>query len=146
MSEDFVIRDMCTKMKQKFDKYWREYSVVLALEAILDPRMKFSFLRFCFNRIDPLTCEEKLAKIKSKLYKLFGEYDKSKVKKSSSSGSEIESFQCNQRPVAGSKGRVLGGFGKSLGIDPATLSVSSIIALVCSCFIIFLFEYITFYN
>ena len=137
MSDDFVIRDMCIKMKQKFDKYWREYSTILALGAVLDPRMKFSFLRFCFNKIDPLSCEEKLAKIRSKLYKLFGEYDKSKVKKSCSSSSEVETPPYNQRPVGGSNARAsaarAGGFKTSLGIDPATLSVSSIISLVKYC-------------
>ena len=134
MSEDFVIREMCTKMKQKFDKYWREYSVVLALGAVLDPRMKFKFLRFCFNKLDPFTCEEKLAKIKRNLYKLFGEYNKSKGQQSSSSSSGVEFPQYNQRTFGGSKHR------GSLGLDAATLNVSSTIALVSYCFIVFLFE------
>ena len=137
ISEDFIIREMRIKMKQKFDKYWREYSTVLALGAVLDPQMKFSFLRFCFNKIDPLSCEEKLAKIRSKLYKLFGEYDKSKVKKSCSSSSEVETPPYNQRPVGESNARAsvarAEGFKTSLGIDPATLSVSSTIALVRYC-------------
>ena len=77
-------------MKQKFDKYWREYSVVLALGAVLDPRMNFKFLRFCFNKLDPFSCGEKLAKIKRNLSKLFREYNKSKRQQSSSSSSGVE--------------------------------------------------------
>ena len=33
-SEDSVISDMCIKMKQKFDKYWKEYSITLSLGVV----------------------------------------------------------------------------------------------------------------
>ncbi|KAF7811751.1 zinc finger BED domain-containing protein RICESLEEPER 2-like [Senna tora] len=59
-NEDQIIKDMAVRMKEKFDKYWSEYSVVLALRAILDPRMKFPLLERCFNRVDPTTCQSKL--------------------------------------------------------------------------------------
>ena len=36
--------DMASRMKMKFDKYWSNYSIVLALGSILDLRMKFSIL------------------------------------------------------------------------------------------------------
>ena len=39
-SEDGVIKDMAARMKVKFDKYWSEYSVTLALGCVLDPRSK----------------------------------------------------------------------------------------------------------
>ena len=38
-SDDEVIRDMATRMKEKFDKYWKAYSMVLAFGAILNLRM-----------------------------------------------------------------------------------------------------------
>jgi len=96
--------------------------------------MKFKFLRFCFNKLDPFTCEEKLAKIKRNLYKLFGEYNKNKGQQSGSSSSGVESPQYNQRTIGGSKHR------GSLDLDAATLNVSLTIALVSYCFIVFLFE------
>ena len=65
---------MAERMLVKFDKYWDEYSIVLAFGAILDPRMKLETLGYCFEKIDPLTWEAKLEKIKEKLYKLFSEY------------------------------------------------------------------------
>ncbi|KAF7802778.1 zinc finger BED domain-containing protein RICESLEEPER 2-like [Senna tora] len=37
-NEDEVIRDMTHRMKVKLDKYWSEYSEVVAFGAILDPR------------------------------------------------------------------------------------------------------------
>jgi len=72
--EDEVIRDMAERMLVKFDKYWDKYSTVLAFGAILDPRMKLKTLGYCYEKIDPLTWEAKLEKIKEKLYKLFSEY------------------------------------------------------------------------
>ena len=128
-SEDSVISDMCIKMKQKFDKYWKEYSITLALGAVLDPRIKFSFLRFCFNKIDPYTCEEKLATIKSKLYRLFAEYDKSRANHMSTTTTSFQvgsSSQAQQTLRSGGKRVAAGnmGLGKGLGIDATTLDVS----------------------
>jgi len=57
----------------KFDKYWDEYSTILAFRAILDPRMKLETLGYYYEKIDLLTWEAKLKKIKEKLYK-FSEY------------------------------------------------------------------------
>ena len=126
-SEDSVISDMCIGMKQKFDKYWKEYSITLALGAVLDSRIKFSFLRFCFNKIDPFTCEENLTTIKSKLYKLFAEYDKSKADRMSTTSFQAgSSSQAQQTLIIRGKGVATGnlGLGKGLGIDATTLDVS----------------------
>ena len=35
-------------MNKNFDKYWSEYSVVLAFGIILDPTKKLNFLKFFF--------------------------------------------------------------------------------------------------
>ena len=53
--EDVLIKNMAKLMIVKFEKYWDEYSVVLAFGAILDPRMKLETLRFCFEKINSLT-------------------------------------------------------------------------------------------
>ena len=58
----------------KFKKYWNEYSVVLALRAVLDPRIKFSSLEYWYSKIDPSTTNEKIEYVREKLYKLFEEY------------------------------------------------------------------------
>jgi len=72
--EDVLIKNMAKLMIVKFEKYWDEYSVVIAFGATLDPRMKLETLGFCFEKIDSLTWELKLEKIKEKIYKLFAEY------------------------------------------------------------------------
>jgi len=68
----------------KFEKYWDEYSVVLAFGEILDSMMKLETLRFCFEKIDSFTWEPKLEKIKKKIYKLFAKYSTKGLTTSSS--------------------------------------------------------------
>ncbi|XP_073298541.1 zinc finger BED domain-containing protein DAYSLEEPER-like [Primulina huaijiensis] len=72
-------------MKEKFDKYWNQYSVVLAFGVIFDPRIKFSMLEFFYSKLDddPIKCQEKMLIVKTKLYKLFEQY--SNVNQTSSS-------------------------------------------------------------
>ncbi|KAF7844083.1 zinc finger BED domain-containing protein RICESLEEPER 2-like [Senna tora] len=89
-NEDQIIKDMAIKMKEKFDKYWSEYSVVLAVKAILDPRLKFPLLECCFNRVDPTTCQSKLDVVRNKLFELFNAYAKNSSSSSSSSQCQIE--------------------------------------------------------
>lgn len=40
--DDDVFKNMVHAMKLKFDNYWDEYSDILAIGAVLDPRMKFA--------------------------------------------------------------------------------------------------------
>ena len=75
-NEDSIIREMISKMRIKFDKYWEQYSVILALGAVLDPWMKFRLLKRCYDDLDPFTSKEKIKHLKDKLYKLFEEYRK----------------------------------------------------------------------
>lgn len=75
-SDDDVIKQMAMKMKKKFDKYWSDYSVVLAFGAVLDPRSKFGMIKYCYDQLDPQTAQERVDHIKGKLQSLFGEYVK----------------------------------------------------------------------
>ncbi|KAL3646943.1 hypothetical protein CASFOL_009487 [Castilleja foliolosa] len=91
-SEDEILKDMANRMKVKFDKYWRDYSVVLAFGTILDPRMKLSFLEFCYRKLDrdPVVCQAKLKVVTHKLSTLFDEYLKmSSCEKSTSSQPQL---------------------------------------------------------
>lgn len=59
-NEDRVIKDMASMMHEKFEKYWKQYSVVLAFRAILDPRMKLQFLSFCYSKLDSISAQKKV--------------------------------------------------------------------------------------
>ena len=51
-SLDIFINDMAQRMKEKFDKYWDSYSVVLACTVVLDPRYKLDFVDYIFRKIE----------------------------------------------------------------------------------------------
>lgn len=52
-NEDDVIKEMATKIHEKFKKYWYLYSVVLVFGAILDRRMKLQVLKLYYTKLDP---------------------------------------------------------------------------------------------
>ena len=68
---------MVKEMQRKFDKYWREYSLILSCAVILDPRHKVKTVEYCFNKV----YREEYAKIQmtkviTALYKCFEAYKK----------------------------------------------------------------------
>ena len=88
--DDGVLKDMAFNMKKKFDKYWAEYNVLLAMAVILDPRVKFSMLKRSFSKIDPNGFQERLNVVKIKLFMLYEEYAKNS---SSSSHGQYQQSQ-----------------------------------------------------
>jgi hypothetical protein len=47
------IRAMVSKMSNKFEKYWGNCNLLMALAAVLDPRYKMKLIKFCFPLIYP---------------------------------------------------------------------------------------------
>ncbi|XP_056695907.1 zinc finger BED domain-containing protein DAYSLEEPER isoform X2 [Spinacia oleracea] len=72
--EDETLNSMGKKMKDKFDKYWESYSMILSLAAIFDPRLKLQYVKFCFTQLDARSAEYKTEQVKESLFKLFEEY------------------------------------------------------------------------
>ncbi|CAA7027338.1 unnamed protein product [Microthlaspi erraticum] len=75
-SEVDVIVEMVKAMKEKFDKYWHEYSEILAMAAVCDPRFKLSLLEYCFTNLDESTSQRKVEKVHEKMKLLFKAYSK----------------------------------------------------------------------
>ncbi|XP_027176342.1 zinc finger BED domain-containing protein RICESLEEPER 2-like [Coffea eugenioides] len=67
-SPDFLISEMASNMKTKFQKYWDCYSVILSFAIILDPRYKLQFVEYCFFVLDPQSRDEMVLSIKQKLF------------------------------------------------------------------------------
>jgi hypothetical protein len=44
---------MVARMSEKFDKYWGDSNMLMALAAALDPRYKMKLISFCFPIIYP---------------------------------------------------------------------------------------------
>ena len=53
-SEEVVISDICRRTKEKFDKYCKKYSIMLAFGANLDPQIKLSMFEYFYEKVDPL--------------------------------------------------------------------------------------------
>ncbi|KAI0530712.1 hypothetical protein KFK09_000260 [Dendrobium nobile] len=77
MSSDLeYIRRMTVGMLAKFEKYWKDFSVLLAIAVILDPRYKFNFVEWCYKKLYTGTYIIELDKVKEKLESLFANYSR----------------------------------------------------------------------
>ncbi|GFY80894.1 BED zinc finger and hAT dimerization domain-containing protein DAYSLEEPER [Actinidia rufa] len=50
-SEDPFVSSLTKLMQQKFDKYWRNCCLVLAIAVVMDPRFKMKLVEFSFSKI-----------------------------------------------------------------------------------------------
>nr|GMD76670.1 zinc finger BED domain-containing protein DAYSLEEPER-like [Ipomoea batatas] len=103
---------MAMNMKLKFDKYWDDYSVILAIGVILDQRLKLQFVEYCYKKLNPLTCQVKIEGIKKKLYMLYDEYKKTS---GDSSSSRVSTPQSQVYSATSSVGVGRGGMGSMGG-------------------------------
>ncbi|XP_059658631.1 zinc finger BED domain-containing protein RICESLEEPER 2-like [Cornus florida] len=75
LDENIYMRSMANKMKEKFDKYWGECNLLMAIGAILDPRYKMVLIKFCFPKIySELEASKNIDIVRKALYDLFKEY------------------------------------------------------------------------
>jgi hypothetical protein len=73
-SEDEYKRLMSTQMLSKFEKYWSEFSVVLAIAVALDPRYKLELVNFCYTRLYGVDNCREYCHLRDKMIYLFLEY------------------------------------------------------------------------
>ncbi|XP_042499569.1 zinc finger BED domain-containing protein RICESLEEPER 2-like isoform X2 [Macadamia integrifolia] len=70
------MKPMAVEMKKKFDKYWSEYSPILAIALVFDPRYKLSFVTWAFSKLCnlDLNASTMCHNVRNSLYQLFDEY------------------------------------------------------------------------
>lgn len=70
------IRNMAKKMQEKFAKYWKKLSPILAMAVVLDPRLKFEFVEFTLEKVYPVEREMKkeVDIIRKRMAALYKEY------------------------------------------------------------------------
>ncbi|XP_057728680.1 zinc finger BED domain-containing protein RICESLEEPER 2-like [Arachis stenosperma] len=105
-SEDKLLKSMGEKTMNKFKKYWKKYSVILAFGAILDFRFKISTLELMYEEIDAETAKGKVEYVKKKLYKFFKKYDKNSLPIVEAHGHSIQSSSMAHTPESASKKRL----------------------------------------
>ncbi|KAK2658237.1 hypothetical protein Ddye_004770 [Dipteronia dyeriana] len=64
---------MSNQMYNKFHKYWSDFSIILAIAIILDPRYKMEFVMFVYERLYGAESKQ-LEEVKEKLFALFNKY------------------------------------------------------------------------
>ncbi|KAK2645040.1 hypothetical protein Ddye_020235, partial [Dipteronia dyeriana] len=72
-SDDPFFKAMSNQMYTKFNKYWFDFSTILAIAIILDPRYKMEFVMFVYERLYGAESKQ-LEEVKGKLFALFNEY------------------------------------------------------------------------
>ncbi|XP_042944767.1 zinc finger BED domain-containing protein RICESLEEPER 2-like [Carya illinoinensis] len=69
------IQAMAKKMNEKFEKYWGECNLLMAIAAVLDPRYKMVLIKFCFPLIYPkFEASQNIDLVFKVLHELYDEY------------------------------------------------------------------------
>ena len=84
LSSNEMISRMAKSMFAKFNSYWANVNVVMAVNAILDPRYKMKLLEFYYSNIYGNNSDLEIEKIKNLCYELldkYGDVDESPIDK-----------------------------------------------------------------
>ncbi|XP_024984049.1 zinc finger BED domain-containing protein RICESLEEPER 1-like [Cynara cardunculus var. scolymus] len=73
-NDDTFMKNMASRMYEKFEKYWANFSIIMTFAAVLDPRYKFQIVEWGYEKVYGHEYKSKLAIIKKKLFSLFNEY------------------------------------------------------------------------
>ncbi|KAL3516862.1 hypothetical protein ACH5RR_023764 [Cinchona calisaya] len=65
---------MVSPMKEKFEKYWDECCLVLAIAMVIDPRFKLSLVEYNYNAIYGKNAKKYVDRVRSAMVDLFVEY------------------------------------------------------------------------
>ncbi|XP_073041938.1 zinc finger BED domain-containing protein RICESLEEPER 3-like [Primulina eburnea] len=72
---------MVQKMKAKFDKYWGECNLLMAVGCVLDPRCKMRALEFSFPKLyTSFEAESNIKEVERLLYAIYKEYSDALLK------------------------------------------------------------------
>ncbi|KAK1562265.1 hypothetical protein Q3G72_009084 [Acer saccharum] len=99
-SDDPFFKEMSNQMYSKFQKYWADFSTILAIGIILDPRYKMEFIQFVYDRLYGAESEQ-FEVVKMKLSALFNEYVTSSTRRSTirSSPASLPTTSSELQPV-----------------------------------------------
>ncbi|KAL6580604.1 hypothetical protein OROMI_008628 [Orobanche minor] len=110
--DDFMSR-IATQMLVKFNKYWSEFNILLAVAVVFDPRYKFQLLEFSYQKLYGVESKE-LGKVRETLFGLFHEYVNASVTRKTGASSS------NSQNSSGSSSKYNS---SSLGIEFASNNI-----------------------
>lgn len=73
-SQDPFISKLTRSLQEKFEKYWRESCMVLAIAVVMDPRFKMKLVEFSFSKVYGDEAETWVNLIDDGIHELFLEY------------------------------------------------------------------------
>ncbi|KAB1218722.1 putative AC transposase [Morella rubra] len=74
MSQDPFVSNLIKPLQEKFDKYWKDCYLVLAIAVVLDPRFKMKLVEFTFSKIYGENAESWIRAVNDSVHELFLEY------------------------------------------------------------------------
>ncbi|WOL02380.1 zinc finger BED domain-containing protein RICESLEEPER 2-like isoform X2 [Canna indica] len=74
MSQDTVVSSVAKEMHEKFDKYWKDCSLVLAIAVVMDPRFKMKLVEFSFAKIYGEESARYVKVVNDSIHELYHEY------------------------------------------------------------------------
>ncbi|KAK2662687.1 hypothetical protein Ddye_001261 [Dipteronia dyeriana] len=89
-NSDVFLKKIVIQMYNKYHKYWGQFSVILAIALILDPRYKMTFVEFAYKKVCGIDSPE-LDIVRSKLLSLFNEYTLTSMSTRGSSSTSLPS-------------------------------------------------------
>lgn len=73
-SDDPFISNLTKPMQEKFDKYWKDCCLVLAIAVVMDPRFKMKLVEFSFTKIYGDDASNYVRLVDEGIHELFHEY------------------------------------------------------------------------
>lgn len=74
VGEDGTVCSVAKEMHEKFDKYWKDCSLVLAIAVVMDPRFKMKFVEFAFSKLYGEDAGRYIKVVDDGIHGLFDEY------------------------------------------------------------------------
>ncbi|XP_062099771.1 zinc finger BED domain-containing protein RICESLEEPER 2-like [Humulus lupulus] len=94
-SDDSYLSSMGSLMIEKFEKYWKDFSIILTIAVVLDPRYKLNFVDYAYTKVYGVKGSPQFLEVKEHLHKLFSEYSTEKPSMSLSSKSDAPNTSRN---------------------------------------------------
>ncbi|XP_047314683.1 zinc finger BED domain-containing protein DAYSLEEPER-like [Impatiens glandulifera] len=74
LSKDVFVSNLTKPLQEKFDHYWRDTCLVMALAVVMDPRFKMKLVEFSFYKIYGEDAEMWIKTVDDGIHELFLEY------------------------------------------------------------------------
>ncbi|KAF0914339.1 hypothetical protein E2562_028219 [Oryza meyeriana var. granulata] len=72
--EDPVFRSIAKTMHERFDKYWKDCNLVLAIAVVMDPRFKMKLVEFSYSKIHGVEAAKYVKVVDDAVRELYNEY------------------------------------------------------------------------